>query len=42
MEKFIEDYTNAAEISVKDALTQMMSQFGVIHMGRLAEPDEIA
>ncbi|KGO86507.1 hypothetical protein Q765_09745 [Flavobacterium rivuli WB 3.3-2 = DSM 21788] len=42
MEKFIEDYTNALGIPIKDALMQMMSQFGGIPMGRSAGPDEIA
>jgi NAD(P)-dependent dehydrogenase (short-subunit alcohol dehydrogenase family) len=42
MEKFIQDFATSSGITFDEAFQQMMSMFGGIPMGRMAEPAEIA
>jgi NAD(P)-dependent dehydrogenase (short-subunit alcohol dehydrogenase family) len=39
---FIESYATAANLSVDEAMKQLMAQTGGIPMGRMAEPEEVA
>lgn len=39
---FIESYAGSANISVDEAMKQLMAQTGGIPMGRMAEPEEVA
>lgn len=42
MLNFIEGYANSANLTVDEAMKQLMAQTGGIPMGRMAEPEEVA